>query len=198
MNGSKATPIKSTASPPLSSMKQANEVATILDKFIAPPFESSLKAPLDGDLVVPTKDLPKKRKADNSDEINPPAQKIRTDLNGNSSSKLPEPNENPPPKQHSPNKSDSLPQSIRAKGLSNRMNDCYRNSVLQMLCSSTMFRHEIKQHNPKKCRLSICVACALKNLFEDHHYEAKYNTRKSTNKSISEVIKMARGNSGCF
>lgn len=179
-------------SPPPSSKKQADGVTTTLGKPTEPPSEKPKKLLTNGDAAALAKEIPKKRKADSSDGINPPAQKIRTDLNGNSSAKQSETNGNSPPNQLPSNKLGVLQPGVRTKGFSNRMNDCYRNSVLQLLCSSAVFRREIMHHNPKRCKLSICVCCTLRQLFENHHYDTKSNARKSTNKAIPEVMRMAR------
>lgn len=164
-----------------------------LDDSKKSPLQKATRVLTNGNSATPAKEIPKKRKADTADEIDPPARKIQTDPNGNSTPKQPEPNGNWSPKQPSSNEPNALQLGTRVKGLQNRLNDCYRNSVLQLFCSSPVFRHEIGQHDDEKCKLANCVCCTLKALFENHHVPEKRPARQTANNVVPRIIRMAKG-----
>lgn len=173
--------------------RQSNGVIPTLDEPKTPPLQKAMRVLANGNSATPVKEISKKRKADTCDEINPPVRKIQPDLNGNSTPKQPEPNGSWSSKQLSPNESNALQLGTRVKGFHNRLNDCYRNSVLQLFCSSPVFRYEIGQHDHENCKLAICVCCTLKALFENHHVPEKRSTRQTANSVVPRIIRMARG-----
>lgn len=169
-----------------------------LDEPKESPFQKATRAFAKGDSEIPIVGSSKKRKADNSDEIDPPVRKIQTDPNGNLTPKHPEPNSDRSLKQPPPNELNTLQPGMRVKGFCNRLNDCYRNSVLQLFCSSPVFRHEIGQHDHEKCKLTICVCCTLKALFENHYAPEKRSTRQTTNHMVPRIIRMTRSKTAYF
>lgn len=181
-----------------STKRQSNGVIPTLDDSKKSPLQKATRVLTNGDSATPAKEIPKKRKADTADEIDPPARKIQTDPNGNSTPKQPEPNGNWLPKQPSSNEPNALQLGTRVKGLQNRLNDCYRNSVLQLFCSSPVFRHEIGQHDDEKCKLATCVCCTLKALFENHHVPEKRPARQTANNVVPRIIRMAKGKTTYF
>lgn len=177
----------------LSAKKQSNGVIPALDEPIELPLKKATKVLANGSSAISAREISKKRKSDTSDETDSPARKIQTDPDGNSTAKEPEPNGSQPSKQPLPNEP-----GIRVKGFHNRLNDCYRNSVLQLFCSSPVFRHEIGQHDHEKCKLTICVCCTLKALFENHHVSEKRSARQTANTVVPRIIRMARGKAAYF
>lgn len=182
----------------MSTKKLSNGVIPALDEPKMSPLQKATKVLAKGDTESPAKEISKKRKADTSDEIDPPARKIQTDSNGGLTPKHPEPNGNRSPKQLLPNGLNALQPGIRVKGFHNRLNDCYRNSVLQLFCSSPAFRHEIGQHDHERCKLAICVCCTLKALFENHHIPEKRSTRQMANSMVPRIVRMSRGKTASF
>lgn len=133
--------------------------------------ENKIKKESDNDTTAPIEESTKpskKRKAEEQD--GPAAQRIRKDQQVES------------PAMKSANVS-----KLKSKGFHNRLNDCYRNSVLQLICSIPEFKEEITKHDSSKCRISACVCCFLGDLIAEHHFETKFGSRSRTNDVVRTI-----------
>ncbi|KAI5841857.1 hypothetical protein DFP73DRAFT_608733 [Morchella snyderi] len=138
--------------------------------------QKKIKKKLDGDTMVAIEEPIKPSKKRKAEELDGPvAQRLRKDI-----SEKPKQNESPVTRS-------TRTSSLKTKGFHNRANDCYRNSVLQLICSIPELEEEIAKHNSDKCRIPSCVCCFLGELIAEHHYESTSRSRSKTNEVLRVI-----------
>ncbi|KAH0610851.1 uncharacterized protein H6S33_011278 [Morchella sextelata] len=138
--------------------------------------QKKIKKKLDSDTTAVTEEPVKPSKKRKAEELDgPAAQRPRKDINEKSK------------QSESSVTRSTRTSSLKTKGFHNRANDCYRNSVLQLICSIPELEEEIAKHNSDKCRITSCVCCFLGELIAEHHYESTSRSRSKTNEVLRGI-----------